>query len=174
MIKTENRCWYVLHTRSRFENVVNECLIKKSIDVFLPRILVRSKRTDRKKMIRVPLFPGYLFVKTNLNPVEHLEILKTAGVVRLIGNTDGPKSVPDEAVQSLMIMVKTDDPVSTGQIYRKGDRVIVVSGPFAGVVGRFIRYGGKGRVVVNIEVLGQCAGVDVCEDDIEKVPDIMS
>jgi len=148
--------------------------MKKSIEVFLPKILVRSKRTDRKKMIRVPLFPGYLFVKTDLNPLEHLEILKTAGAVRLIGSTDGPKPVPDEAVQSLMIMVRTDDPISTGQVYKKGDRVIVVYGPFAGVVGQFIRYGGKGRVVVNIEVLGQYAGVDVNEDDIEKLPEIMS
>jgi transcription termination/antitermination protein NusG len=174
MIKIETRSWYVLHTRSRFENVVNEGLMKKSIDVFLPKILVRSKRKDRKKMIRVPLFPGYLFVKTDLNPSEHLEILKTAGAVRLIGNTEGPKAVPDEAVQSLMIMVRTDDPISTGQLYKKGDRVIVVYGPFAGVIGQFIRYGGKGRVVVNIEVLGQYAGVDVSEEDIEKVPEIMS
>lgn len=174
MIKIENRYWYVLHTRSRFENVVNEGLIKKSIEVFLPKILVRSKRIDRKKMIRVPLFPGYLFVKTDLNPLEHLEILKTAGAVRLIGSTDGPKAVPDEAVESLMIMVRTDDTISTGQLYKKGDRVIVVSGPFEGVIGRFIRYGGKGRVVVNFEVLGQCAGVEVSEDDIEKVPEIMS
>jgi transcription termination/antitermination protein NusG len=174
MIKKEDRFWYVLHTRSRFENVVNEGLMKKDIDVFLPKILVRSKRTDRKKMIRVPLFPGYLFVKTDLNPCEHLEILKTVGAVRLIGSTDGPKPVPDEAVQSLMIMVRSDDAISTGEMYKKGDRVIVVSGPFAGVVGQFIRYGSKGRVVVNIEVLGQYAGVDVSEDEIEKVPEIMS
>lgn len=174
MIKIENRYWYVLHTRSRFENVVNEGLVKKSIEVFLPKILVRSKRIDRKKMIRVPLFPGYLFVKTDLNPLEHLEILKTAGAVRLIGSADGPKAVPDEAVESLMIMVRTDDTISTGQLYKEGDRVIVVSGPFVGVIGRFIRYGGKGRVVVNFEVLGQCAGVEVSEDDIEKVPEIMS
>ncbi len=174
MIKIEDRSWYVLHTRSRFENVVTEGLMKKSIDVFLPKILIRSKRTDRRKMIRVPLFPGYLFVKTDLNPTEHLEILKTAGAVRLIGNTEGPKPVPEEAVNSLMIMVSTNDTISTGEIYKKGDRVIVVHGPFSGVVGHFIRYGGKGRVVVNIEVLGQYAGVDVSEDDIEKVPDIMS
>jgi transcription termination/antitermination protein NusG len=174
MINKEDRFWYVLHTRSRFENVVNEGLIKKSIDVFLPKILVRSKRTDRKKMIRIPLFPGYLFVKTDLNPVEHLEILKTTGAVRLIGNTDGPKPVPDEAVQSLMIMVRTDDPISTGQMFKKGDRVVVIYGPFAGVIGQFMRYGGKGRVLVNIDVLGQYAGVDVSEDDIEKLPDIMS
>ncbi len=60
--------WYAVHTRSRFENVVNDGLAKKSLDVFLPKVLVRSKRRDRKAMIRVPLFPGYLFVRTGLNP----------------------------------------------------------------------------------------------------------
>ncbi|MDH3955651.1 MAG: transcriptional antiterminator, partial [Desulfobacteraceae bacterium] len=49
-----NDSWYVLHTKSRFENVVNEGLAKKSIEVFLPKIQVRSRRRDRKVMIRVP------------------------------------------------------------------------------------------------------------------------
>ena len=94
------RSWYVLHTKSRFENVVNENLAKKSMEVFLPKVTVRSKRRDRKLLIRVPLFPGYLFVKTDLNPYEHIEIVKTAGAVRLIGSKEGPVSVPQETIES--------------------------------------------------------------------------
>lgn len=166
--------WYVLHTKSRFENVVNEGLVKKSMEVFLPKVQVRSRRRDRKMMIRVPLFPGYLFVKSNLNPTEHLEIVKTVGVVRLIGNKEGPISVPTETIDSLKIMVKGDNAVTTGTRFRKGDRVIVVHGPFTGVIGTFGRYRGKGRVIVNIEALGQYAGVDVSEEDIEILPEILS
>jgi transcription elongation factor/antiterminator RfaH len=166
--------WYVLHTKSRFENVVHEGLLKKQIEVFLPKITVKSKRRDRKKMIRVPLFPGYVFVKTNLHPEHHLEVVKTAGAVRLIGSRKGPVPVPDETVDSLKIMVSTDLPVTTGNRLQKGDRVIVVSGPFAGVVGTFIRYGGQGRIIVNVEALGQYAGMEVSEDDIEVLPKILS
>jgi hypothetical protein len=50
----------------------------------------------------------------------------------------------------------------------------VVNGPFAGVTGTFVRYGAQGRVVVNIEALGQFAGVDVQEEDIEMLPPILS
>jgi transcription elongation factor/antiterminator RfaH len=166
--------WYVLHTKSRFENVVHEGLLKKQIEVFLPKITVKSKRRDRKKMIRVPLFPGYVFVKTNLHPQHHLEVVKTAGAVRLIGSRNGPVPVPDETVDSLKIMVSTDLPVTTGNRLQKGDRVLVVSGPFAGVLGTFVRYGGQGRLVVNVEALGQYAGVEVSEDDIEVLPKILS
>ncbi len=166
--------WYVLHTKSRFENVVNDGLGKKSIEVFLPKVTVRSKRRDRKVMIRVPLFPGYLFVKTDLAPQSHLEIVKTAGAVRLIGSKQGPVPVPEETIESLKIMVSADGTITTGTQLRKGDKVIVVHGPFAGVTGTFIRYGGRGRVIVNIEALGQYAGVEVGEDDIEIVPKILT
>ena len=172
--KRLSRLWYVLHTKSRFENVVNDGLAKKSIDVFLPKITVRSKRRDRKAMIRVPLFPGYLFVKTDLAPESHLEIVKTAGAVRLIGSKQGPVPVPEETIDSLKIMVTGDHPVTTGTSLKKGDKVLVVSGPFVGVTGTFIRYGGKGRVVVNIEALGQYAGVEVSEDEIEIIPKILT
>lgn len=153
--------------------MVHEGLIKKSIEVFLPKVQVKSKRRDRKAMIRVPLFPGYLFVKSDLNPNEHLEIVKTVGAVRLIGNKDGPIPVPSDTIKSLEIMVGGNNPVITGTRFKKGDRVIVVYGPFAGVIGTFARYKGKGRVIVNIEALGQFAGVDVSEEDIEKLPEIL-
>ena len=172
--KKLERLWYVLHTKSRHEKVVNEGLIKKSIEVYLPKVTMRSKRRDRKMMIRVPLFPGYLFVKTDLQPSTHLEIVKTVGAVRLIGNKQGPVSVPDDTVESLKIMVASDHPVTTGYSLKKGDRVMVVHGPFAGISGTFVRYGGKGRIMVNVEALGQYASVEVSEDDIEIMPKILS
>lgn len=169
MIDPLVRAWYVLHTRSRFESVVNEALEKKTKEVFLPKILVKSTRRDRKAMIRVPLFPGYVFVKTDLNPNDHLDILKTVGAVRLIGNKGGPISVPDTTIESLRIMVSADQTVATGQKYQKGDHVVVIRGPFAGVTGIFMRYKGTDRVVVNIDALGQSAGVEVDEEDVEIV-----
>ncbi len=172
--KTFIRNWYVLHTKSRFENIVNDGLVKKSLEVFLPKILVRSKRRDRKVMIRVPLFPGYLFVKTEFDPYKRIEILQTVGVVSFIGNKDGPVPVLSETVESLKIIVAADGKVLTGRGFKKGDRVTVIYGPFTGVTGTFVRYRGKGRVVVNISALGQFTGVDVSEEDVERIPDILS
>jgi transcription elongation factor/antiterminator RfaH len=168
------RAWYALHTKSRFENVVHEGLAKKTLDVFLPKITVKSRRRDRRKMIRVPLFPGYVFVRTDLNPCEHIEILKTTGAVKLIGSAHGPVSIADATIASLKIMVSTDGEVVTGSRFQKGDRVMVISGPFAGVVGIFSSYRGDGRVIVNIEALGQFAAVNVNAEDVEKLPEILS
>ena len=166
--------WYVLHTKSRFENVVNDGLINKSVEAFLPKVQVRSKRRDRKAMITVPLFPGYLFVKTDLSPHNHLEIVKTTGAVRLIGTNDGPVTVPRTAIESLKIMVEGNNQVSTGYRLKKGDPVIVIAGPFTGVSGIFVRHRGQERVVVNIEALGQYASIEVNKEDVEILPEIFS
>ena|GEM_PF-98470 len=168
------RAWYALHTKSRFENVVNEGLAKKTLEVFLPKITVKSRRLDRHKMIRVPLFPGYLFVKTDLDPYEHVEILKTTGAVQLIGSKQGPVPIADGTIDSLKIIVSTDNEVITGTRFSKGDRVMVIRGPFAGVMGVFSSYRGDGRVVVHIETLGQFAAVNVDAADVEKLPEILS
>jgi len=173
-IKHTDRLWYVLHTKSRFESVVNNALVKKSFEVFLPKILVKSRRRDRRLMIRIPLFPGYLFLKTCLHPAEHVEILKTGGAVRLIGNKEGPIPVATETIESLKIMVAGDNKVLTGARFKKGAPVAVIYGPFAGVTGTFVQYRGKRRVVVAIEALRQFAAVDVSEDDVERLPKILS
>jgi transcription antitermination factor NusG len=80
--------------------------------------------------------------------------------------------VPPDTVQSLKIMVATDGPIATGSTLCKGDRVMVIAGPFAGVVGIFDRYQGQNRVVVFIEALGQYAAVEVDADDVEKIPSL--
>ena len=168
------RSWYVLHTKSRHEAVVYDGLAKKKLEAFLPKVKVRSRRKDRERMIRIPLFPGYLFVCTDLDPREHLEILKTAGVVRMIGARSHPIPVADETIASLKIMVATDLPLTTGAQLRRGDRVMVVRGPLSGVVGTFIRHRAQERVLVQIEALGQYAAVDVAAEDVERVPDVLT
>ena len=119
------------------------------------------------------LFPGYLFVKSDLNPYEHIEIVKTAGAVRIIGNKDGPLAVPQESIESLKIMVVGNNDVTTGKHFKKGDIVMVINGPFAGVKGTFIRYKGKERVVVYIESLSQFASVEVRGDDVEIISELL-
>jgi transcription antitermination factor NusG len=110
-------------------------------------------------------------VKIRLEPHEHLEVVKTLGAVKLIGNVHGPVPITSESIESLKIMVQSSQEILTGSQFQQGDKVMVVSGPFTGVTGEFVRYRGKGRVVVNIDALGQYAAVDVGEEDIEVIRD---
>ncbi|MCP3873217.1 MAG: UpxY family transcription antiterminator [Desulfobacteraceae bacterium] len=172
----ERISWFALLTRSNFEQTVYSSIIKKNIEAFLPKIKKKSRRKDRNLMIEIPLFPGYIFVKSGFEPAAQLNILKTTGAVRLLGNQSGPVPVPQAQVESLKIMTSANMDLITGTNIRleKGDPVIIIEGPMAGATGEFTRYKGKGRVVIKIEALGQYAGVEVQENNIEKVPGLLA
>ena len=166
--------WFALLTRSNFENTVYKQISQKKIDTFLPKIRKPSRRKDRKLMIEIPLFPGYIFVKSSFDPAHQLAILKTMGAVRLLGNTRKPIPIPESQIQSLKLMTSVQTDLVTGSsiTLKPGDPVIVLEGPFAGLKGEFHQHKGQGRVIVKIDLLGQYAGVEIHGDNVEKLPDL--
>jgi len=163
--------WYALHTRSHFEKRVYEGLRLKSIETLLPRIQVMSRRKDRRKKILVPLIPGYVFVRTDLHPEEHLRILKTTGIVRMVGFKGKPVPANEEEIASLMVLDGTDRTVQNCAYMNKGDRVMIMEGPLKGLVGFYIRYSGRNdMVVVSVELLQRSLEVEIEGWALEKVP----
>ena len=163
--------WYAVHTRSRFEQKVYDGIYGKSIEIFLPRIQVMSRRKDRRKKILVPLLPGYIFVHTDLNVEEYWEIIKTVGVVRMVGFEGKPVPASDEEISSLMILDGTDRTVQNRAFMKRGDRVMIMEGPLKGLTGFYLRHKGSyDRVVVSIELLHRSLVVEVEDWALEKIP----
>ena len=173
---SKNLNWFALLTRSNFEQTVYTAIVNKKIEAFLPKMKRKSSRKDRNLMIETPLFPGYLFVKSNFEAANQLQILKTVGAVRLLGNQSGPLSLPPAQIESLKILTSTSMDLITGVNIRlkKGDPVMIIKGPMAGAKGEFSRHKGRGRVVIKIDVLGQYAGVEVDGNNVEKLPEFLS
>jgi len=162
--------WYALHSRSRHEDVVFKGLRKKSIEAFLPKIQVMSRRKDRRKRILVPLLPGYVFVHTDLNPYHYADIIRTYGVVRLIGFEGKPIPVRDEEILSLQILNGTDRTVRNQAYMKKGDRIMIMEGPLKGLTGFYLRHKGKSdKVVVSIELLQRSLTVEIENWIVEKI-----
>ena len=173
---TQDFHWFALLTRSNFEQVVFDQIVQKKTEVFLPKTKKISRRKDRKKIIDVPLFPGYLFVKSRFDPASQLVILKTQGAVRFLGNQQGPVPVPDIQIESLKILTSADRDLITGACSNltQGDPVLVMEGPMTGVRGEFIQYRGRGRIIIKVPLLGQFVGVEIDENQVEKIPDSLS
>jgi transcription antitermination factor NusG len=162
--------WYALHARSRHEDVVYHGLRRKSIDVFLPKIQVMSRRKDRRKKIFVPLLPGYVFVHTDLNPYHYWDIIKTYGVVRIIGIKGKPVSVKEEEILSLQILHGTDRTVRNQAYIKRGDMIMIMDGPLKGLTGFYLRHKGKSdKVVVSIELLQRSLAVEIEDWSVEKI-----
>jgi transcriptional antiterminator NusG len=162
--------WYAIHTRSRFEQKVFDGFRSKSIETFLPKMEVMSRRKDRRKKILVPLLPGYVFVQYDLDPEIYWDIIKTVGVVRMIGFEGKPTPAREEEIQSLMIMDGTDRTVHNQAFMKRGDTVMIMEGPLKGLVGFYVRHKGQTeKVVVNVELLHRSLAVEIEDWALEKV-----
>lgn len=162
--------WYALHARNRHEDVVFNGLTRKSIEAFLPKIQVMSRRKDRRKKILVPLLPGYVFVHSDLNAYHYWDIIKTYGVVRIIGNQEKPLPAQDEEIVSLQILHGTDRTVQNHDYMKRGDRIMIMEGPLKGLTGFYLRHkGGSDKVVVSIELLQRSLSVEIEDWFVEKI-----
>ncbi|MBW2616602.1 MAG: UpxY family transcription antiterminator [Deltaproteobacteria bacterium] len=162
--------WYALHTRSRFEQKVYDGLCGKSIEAFLPRIQVMSRRKDRRKRILVPMLPGYVFTRSGLEPEEHLNILKTVGVVRMVGFKGTPVPANEEEIASLMILNGTDRTVQNRTYMKKGDRIMIMEGPLKGLIGFYLHHKGKtDKVVVSVDLLNRSLEIEIEGWALERV-----
>lgn len=156
--------WYAVHTQSRHEAKVEAALQHKGLEAFLPRVITASRRRDRRILIKLPLFPGYIFVRTSLVTWEYYEILKAPGVVRLLGN-GRPFPVPEETIDSVRAIVNSDQPFYPWRYLKAGNRVRVAEGPLVGTVGVIMaQKDKKRRLIVSVELFQRSVAVELdCE-----------
>jgi len=155
--------WYVIHTKSRHEYKVNTGLLQKNITTFLPEVEVWSKRKDRKKKIKIPLFPSYLFVETTLeNNETKLDILKTPGVVRILGKKENSEQipVPNDTIQAIRKFLNKKTEIFSLQYPQEGEPARIISGPFAGIEGIVVKSDlDKEMFVISIDILHRSVAV---------------
>jgi len=162
--------WYAIHSKSRHEDVVLNGLKKKLIEAFLPKMQIMSRRKDRRKTILVPILPGYVFVHSDLNLNQYWDIIKTYGVVRILGIQGKPVPVKDEEIASLKALHGTDRTVRNQAYMKEGDMVIIMEGPLKGLTGFYLRHKGKvDKVVISIELLQRSLAVEVEDLIVEKI-----
>ena len=165
--------WYVVHRRSRHEYKVNTGLSQKNLTTFLPEIESWSKRKDRKKKISTPLFPGYIFVEASvLDNETKLKILKTVGVVRLLGKKENAEAipVPDTKIEAIRRFVGSKEEIITLQYPQLGEPARITDGPFAGVEGIVVsRNVEKELFAVSIELMQRLVAVQLKGYQITKL-----
>ena len=155
--------WYAVHSKSRHEDRLYLGLLQKSFVAFLPKMEVWSKRKDRRKRITIPMFPGYLFVElVRMDNAAKVDVLKTFGVVQLLGKPRGsePIPVPDDKLDAIRRIVDSKVEVQQLQYPKVGEPARIIDGPFKGVEGLVLRTDyEKDLFVIEIELLQRAVAI---------------
>lgn len=155
--------WHVLWTRDHCEQLVYQQLLAKGFDAFLPQVDRWCARNGMRYLSHSPTFPGYLFLHHAVDKWSYLEVCKTRGIVKLLGDRwDRLASVPDREIDAIRRVQGSRLPRMSHPYQRDGQRVRVVRGPLANVEGIFVpQTRERGLLVLSVELLRQSLAVEI-------------
>jgi transcription antitermination factor NusG len=161
--------WYAVWTRSRQEKVVAAMLDALGVQHYLPLKSELHQWSDRKQLLEVPLFSGYLFVCIDSLKDSKLQVLKVPGVRAIVGNQKGSLPIPSQQIEGIRRVLTAEVECSVHPCLNEGDRVRVVRGALAGVEGMLSRTDSTSRLLISIEMINQSLSVNISRSDVELV-----
>ena len=151
--------WFAVYTEPRHEKFVQAQLVAKQIPSFLPLFrTVRKWNNGVRREIEHPVFPGYVFVSMGVS--DRLPVIKTTGVVYIVGNRTSPLPLHDYEMQALRIGAQRGS-LMPHSFPCRGDEVCITSGPFQGVTGYVQEHQGDLTLVVTIQLIQKSVAIRV-------------
>jgi transcription termination/antitermination protein NusG len=159
----ERAQWYALYTRSHCEQLVHDQIAAKGFQLFLPKMNVWSRRGGVRHRIPAPMFPSYLFLYHAMDKASVIEIRKTRGLVRILGERwDRLSVVPANEIEAIQRVLQAELPVMAYPYLREGQQVCITEGPLAGVEGILVQIKPtKGLLVLSVDLLRRSIAVEV-------------
>ena len=170
-IEVDASRWYVVYTRLKEEDRVDQNLTAWEVETFSPKI--RRKQVNpysgKATYFRQSLFPRYLFARFDADKMMH-KVLYTRGVQKLIGFNEGPVAVDDDIIELIRSRVGDDGFVRLNDDLRRGDPVTVKNGSMNGITGVFDRaMNDQNRVMILLEAINYQASIIVERDAVQKL-----
>ena len=157
--------WYAVYTCANHERSVADQLVSRGVEHFLPQYESVRRWKDRKVRLRLPLFPGYVFVYLALQ--NRLRVLQVPGVVRFVGFDGHPAAMPEEEVTRVRQFLNEGLRVEPHKYLQSGRRVRVKSGPLEGMEGIIVRRKNGCRLVISFSLIQRSVAVEVDAGDLE-------
>jgi len=159
--------WWALYTRHQHEKTVAEMLSAKGFEVFLPLYDSMRRWKDRNKLLSLPLFPCYVFVRGGLN--RKLQVVTTPGVHMILYRGERVATIPESEILAIRKTVEGSFRVEPHPFLKCGERVRVIRGSLEGVEGVLVRKKNMFRLVLSVEMLAQSVAVEIDASDVEPV-----
>lgn len=157
--------WYALYTRHQHEKTVAWMLSGKGFEVFLPVYAAAHRWQDRVKRLSLPLFPGYVFIRSALDRRIHARV--TPGVIHFVPG-DRPIPIAQAEIDGLRQLGASRTAVQPHPFLKAGDWVRVKIGPLEGIEGILTHWKGGYRLVLSVDLLQQSAAVEIDASIVER------
>lgn len=168
IVESENDApWWAVYTRHQHEKAVAQVLSSKGFEVFLPLYDSVRRWKDRSKVLSLPVFPCYVFLRGGLS--RRLQVVTTPGIHTILYSGEQVALIPGEEIEAIRTVVDSPSQIEPHPFLRCGERVRVMRGSLQGVMGVLIRKKSCYRLVLSVEMLAQSVAVEIDAADVEPV-----
>ena len=176
--KKNQKRWYIVHTVTGHENKVKVNLEKrieymnmgeKIFRVEVPQKTVTQMKGGKKQEREEKIFPGYVLVEMIMDEDSWYVVRHTAGVTKFVGSAKKPIPARDSEIKKI-IHRSTSQTQKIELDVKAGDKVRIISGPFADFVADIIEvYPDKSKLRANVSIFGRETPVELEYKQINKL-----
>lgn len=132
-----NPRWYVIRSKYREEALLWQQLCSREIEVYYPRMQIKTVKLVSPKVR--PYFPGYMFIRVDLDVVGQSRLQWIPGAMGLVSFGGDPAYVSDSILHGIRDRVDRMNSTKADPTngLKAGAKVEIDSGPFAGYRGIF-------------------------------------
>lgn len=159
--------WYAAYTSANHEWSVAAQLGARSVEHFLPTYSSVRRWKDRRVTLKLPLFPGYVFVRMALR--DRALVVQVPGVARLVGFNGAPTPLSTEEVEGLKRGLVSGMRTGPHPFLRTGRWVRVRTGPLEGLEGIVVRRKNGRRLVICLKLIQRAMAVDLDSAEVEPM-----
>ena len=149
--------WHVLYVRANHEQKTTHLLKFKQLDSFLPKIKKFRKYKNCKKVIFLPLFPSYVFVKieSSLDLHKALSLKSCSSFVKFAGKY---ALITEEEINRIKLLSKIDglkEIEMDSKPIKIGETKLLTVSPFEGIECEVMNVNNKNKIIVRIKSIRQ-------------------
>lgn len=164
--------WYVLHVLTGTELNVKKQLARRTphIHTLVPRRKLKERHQGVMKEVTHFLFPGYVFVQTDLDHESYYKIIAPDGVIEILGRPK-PVPVPHEEMAHVLRWCEESELIGLSRV-QPGKKAIVIDGPLKSMEGYIVRLDRrKGRARVRMTLFGEPKEIDFGIEMLDQAPE---
>ncbi|MDR2085148.1 MAG: UpxY family transcription antiterminator [Bacteroidales bacterium] len=179
MIRQDRKAWYTLKVTYCREMKLKKILDENNIENFIPlqnKLIVKNNKKQRQL---IPAIHNLIFVNATKSDIDDLkQQLATTIPIKYFfdKNTNNPMIIPSFQMNSFIKLSRTyDDGLiymnASKVVFKKGEKVRIIDGPFKGIEGQYMRVQNDRRVVIAIEGIMAVATAFVHPSQVQRLDD---
>lgn len=160
--------WYLLYCKRGEQERARLHLENQQVECYYPEILVEKMVRGKRKQVKEPLFPCYMFIYFDFEVgPSFTSVRSTRGVSDFIRFGAYPKVLQGDLIYSLKSLDENYKNETLKCVPESGQKVAIKEGAYSGIDAIYKEADGEMRSILLIKMINQNVEINIANTDID-------